>query len=147
MNENIEIIEIIETDEQIEATEQVGQDELLDEMTDEELAALVSQPVQVELTLEQIVDQVLDATWKSAPTLYTWSTALNGVLEVLGATKVNPKTGKIEDYRVRSQMVYNYNRNKMLARDEKSGKGIQIDGAPTRDQARAHIIKFAAKFI
>lgn len=97
------------------------------------------QEVQMTLTLEQIVDQILEATWKAQPTLYTISTALNGVLEAIGATK----DGK--DYRVRSQMMYQYNSNKLIAKGS-NGKGVKIDGAPTRDQARAFIIKFASKF-
>jgi len=97
------------------------------------------QEIQVVLTLEQIVDQVLEAIWKTSPTLYTISTALNGVLEAIDATK----EGK--PYRVRSQMMYQYNSNKLIAKNDQ-GKGIKIDGAPTRDQARAFIIKFASKF-
>lgn len=106
------------------------------EADDEEQGA---QEVEMTLTLEQIVDMVLEATWKSSPTLYTISTALNGVLEAIEATK----DGK--PYRVRSQMMYQYNSNKLIAKNDQ-GKGVKIDGAPTRDQARAFIIKFASKY-
>jgi hypothetical protein len=140
MNENIEIIETIATDEQIEAVEEVDSAELLDEMTDEELAALVNQNVTVELSLEQIVDQLIEASKKTEFTMYAISVILNLTLETIGATK----DGK--SYSVRPQMVYNYNRNKMVAKDEK-GKGVVIATTATIAQVRAFVIKFAAKFI
>ena len=119
--------------------EQLDGDVQLEQVEDEADAdEQGEQEVQMTLTLEQLVDQILDATWKAQPTLYTISTALNGVLEAIGATK----DGK--PYSVRSQMMYQYNSNKLIAK--KDGKGVKIDGAPTRDQARAFIIKFASKF-
>lgn len=123
----------------LESTETiVDEAELVEpEEDDDEQGA---QEVQMTLTLEQIVDQILDATWKSQPTLYTISTALNGVLEAIGATK----DGK--PYSVRSQMMYQYNSNKLIAKNDQ-GKGIKIDGSPTRDQARSFIIRFASKFV
>lgn len=129
INNQVEAIE--DQFEEIESTEAIEAIEDEDEQGEQE--------VQMTLTLEQLVDQVLEITWKPQPTLYTISTALNGVLEAIGATK----EGK--PYSVRSQMMYQYNSNKLIAKNDQ-GKGIKIDGAPTRDQARAFIIRFASKF-
>lgn len=91
------------------------------------------EPIQVALTIEQITDQILDALGLTELTMYQVAKALNLVLESIDATKDG------DAYRVRPQMVYNYNRNKMIA------KGVVLQSA-TAAQARAFIIKFASKF-
>jgi hypothetical protein len=94
---------------------------------------------QDELTLEQIVDAVLDSLGLTTFTMYQVAKALNLVLETIDATKGFDDEGAPAAYRVRPQMVYQYNKNKMVV------KGKQVEQADLA-QARAFVIKFASKF-
>jgi len=135
MNE-IQQNDVVEITDQIDATEQVEEIEL-DEAEQDDLE------VQVELSLEQIVDQIVDAMKLSEWTMYQIHKALNKVLEVVDI-KVQDKNGEQIAYRVRPQMIYNYNRNAMVARNEQ-GKGIKLTGNATTAQTTAFIKRFVAK--
>lgn len=132
--ENIQTIATVEPEaieEQVDLNVEVEQTEA-DEL--QEQGEDVEQIVPTTLTLEQIVDQILEASGKTEYTLYGVHTVLNAVLDIIGATK----EGK--DYRVRSQMMYNYNRNKMVVPK-------QVVDMVTVSQTRAFVIKFATKFV
>jgi len=129
MNE-IENTNVVEITDQIDAIE-------LDEGDEDDLA------VQVELSLETIVDQIVDAMKLSEWTMYQIHKALNKVLEVVDI-KVLGKDGEQIAYRVRPQMIYNYNRNAMVARNEQ-GKGIKLTGNATTAQTTEFIKRFVAK--
>ena len=92
------------------------------------------------LTIDEIVEQIVAAlglTEQQIVTLYKVSKVLNGVLDVIDAQK----DGK--DYRVTSQMVYQYGRNKMVI------KGRQLTGADEIRLAETlpFIKRFSAKFV
>ena len=131
--ENTNVVEINEAADQIEEIE-LAEAEQGDEGDLE---------VQVELSLEQIVDQIVDAMKLSEWTMYQIYKALNKVLEVVDI-KVQGKDGEQIAYRVRPQMIYNYNRNAMVARNEQ-GKGIKLTGNATTAQTTAFIKRFVAK--
>lgn len=133
---------INETNETATIEEIVGQVEL-DE--NEEQDETGEQIVEVELSLEQIVDQILDASKQTEFTMYQIAKYLNKVLEVVDI-QVMDKKNELVSYRIRPQMVYNYNRNKMVARNE-AGKGITLTGSATLAQTRSFIIRFVAKQI
>lgn len=119
--------------------EQLEQEELsIDREVDEDEQG--DQEVQMTLTLEQIVDQIIEASKKTEFTLYALSVILNKTLEAIDAQKDGA------DYSVRSQMMYQYNKNKLVAKDAQ-GKGVKVDGLVTLAQARAFIIRFSAKFV
>jgi hypothetical protein len=125
-----EVVEINEAADQIDEIE-------LDEAEQDDLE------VQVELSLEQIVDQIVDAMKLSEWTMYQIHKALNKVLEVVDI-KVQGKDGEQIAYRVRPQMVYNYNRNAMIARNA-AGKGIKLTGNATTAQTTEFIKRFVAR--
>jgi len=112
---------IVDADERIEADGQL----VLDGMPE---------PIETSLTLEQLVDMLIESTGTSEFTMYGVWKILSAVLETIGAVK----DGK--PYSVRSQMVYTYNSNKMVV------KGQKVEVA-TVAQVRAFVIKFASKFV
>lgn len=98
------------------------------------------EPIEATLTIDEIVEQIVAAlglTEQQIVTLYKVSKVLNGVLDVIDAQK----DGK--DYRVTSQMVYQYGRNKMVI------KGRQLTGADEIRLAETlpFIKRFSAKFV
>jgi hypothetical protein len=101
------------------------------------------QEIQVKLTLEQIVDQIVDAMKLSEWTMYQIHKALNKVLEVVDI-KVRDNNGELIAYRVRPQMIYNYNKNAMVARNA-AGKGIKLTGNATTAQTTEFIKRFVAR--
>jgi hypothetical protein len=113
----------------------------------ESIEAEVEDDEQVELTLEAIVDQILDASKLTEFTMYQVAKVLNATLEAIDATKGFDEQGEPLAYRVRPQMVYQYNKNKLVAKSASTGKGIQLTGPATLAQARAFIIRFSAKFV
>lgn len=123
--------EAIETiDEQIEADGQL----ILDGMPEP------IEQVQVTLTLEEIVEQVIVAAGEieaTEMTLYRLHTLVNSVLSIIGAQKDG------DDYRVRSQMMYNYGRGKMVVKGRVIDKGQTINVS----EARTFINRFCAKFV
>jgi hypothetical protein len=116
------------------------------DLSDEEQMELIEESEGSELTLEQVVDQVLDQLKLNEFTMYQIAKALNMVLEVIDASKGFGEDGEPLAYRVRPQMIYNYNRNKMVAQGT-NGKGITLTESATLAQARAFIIKFSTKFV
>jgi len=130
MNQDNAIVEttVVETIEEIELDEAGEQGDL---------------EIQVELTLEQITDQIVDAMKLTEWTMYQIAKALNKVLEVVDIRETN-KAGEEIAYRVRPQMVYNYNKNAMVARNE-AGKGIVLTESATTAQTTAFINRFVAR--
>lgn len=99
------------------------------------------EPTEEILTLEQIVDQIMDALGLTEVTMYQVAKALNLVLQTIDATKGFDDEGAPAAYRVRPQMVYNYALNGMVVKGRKSTEPIEAA------QARSFIIKFATKFV
>lgn len=85
-------------------------------------------------TVEEVVRDILD-TLPNELTMYQVAKALNTALEIFEIQK----NGNL--YQVRPQMMYNYNRNKLIV------KGVVIEGKATREQAETFIIKFVNKLI
>lgn len=85
-------------------------------------------------TLEVVVRDVIN-TFDGNLTMYQVAKALNTVLEIMEVTKHG------EAYRVRPQMMYNYNKNKLIV------KGIVLDTAEgaTPEQAAEFITRFVNK--
>ena len=85
-------------------------------------------------TPEEIIRDVM-ATFDGNLTMYKIAKALNIVLEILEIQKDG------QQYQVRPQMMYNYNKNKLIV------KGIVLDTAEgaTPEQATEFITRFVAK--
>lgn len=128
------------TDEQLdelnEATEpddegfdpEAGSEEGLDEIGNDVQDA-------TELALEDVVQDILDAKeFGDELTMYQVAKVLNAALEVFDVQKDDKL------YQVRPQMVYNYNRNKMVA------KGEVLEKA-TKEQTSEFVVRFVGKRI
>lgn len=127
------------TDEQLaELNEATEPDEGFDpEAGSEEGLDEIGNDVQdtAELALEDVVQDILDAKeFGDELTMYQVAKVLNAALEVFDVQKDDKL------YQVRPQMVYNYNRNKMVA------KGEVLDKA-TKEQTREFVVRFVGKRI
>jgi hypothetical protein len=92
------------------------------------------------LTIDEIVEQIVAASGlseESIVTLYRVSKVLNAVLDVIDAMK----DGKA--YRVPSQMLYNYGRNKMVVK----GRSLTGKDEVTLAETLPFIKRFSAKFV
>ena len=83
-------------------------------------------PQAIEVTVATLVEDIVDGMTVAEWTPYQVSVVVNRALEALGT-----------DYRVRSQMMYNYDRNGMIVR-----------GAKDKKRFEAHeVIAFATRFV
>lgn len=101
----------------------------------EEYVAEETEPVEAkdEMTLEQVVQDILDAKeFGDELTMYQVAKALNAALEVFEVLKDG------EPYTVRPQMVYNYNKNKMVVKGETVPKA-------TKEQTKQFVVRFVGK--
>lgn len=86
-----------------------------------------------ELTLSQVVDEILESMNGNLEiTMYAGHKVVNAALEIFDVHK----DGK--EYRIIPQMMYNYNRNKLVV------KGQTVDRL-TKVQLREFVIRFVGK--
>lgn len=138
----IDNIDAIETEAIVEQTEVVEAD---GQIVLPGMPELTEETESDELTINEIVEHVFAAlgwTESTEATLYQLFKVVNGVLVIIGAQKVN-KDGVLVDYRVSSQMMYQYGRNKMIIK----GRSITGHELITMAQATPFVERFAAKFI
>lgn len=125
------VTESIETPEQLEQF--IEQTEAAIERTEE----IVEQAEQVEasnpITLEQIIDTILEQFPNEGITPYLIAKAVNAALTVMGILKDG------EPYSVRPQMIYNYDTNGLIVQGQKGLKRY------SKDQVRTFAIKFVSK--
>jgi hypothetical protein len=138
-----ETIERTETIEPTETTETIVEPEQLEQFIEQTEAAIerteeiVEQADQVEasepISLEQIIDTILEQFPNDQITPYLIAKAVNAALTVLGVLKQG------EPYSVRPQMIYNYDTNGLIVAGSKKLKRY------TKAQVRAFAIKFIQK--
>jgi hypothetical protein len=138
-NTEDEFVETIENDVDDETAEVLGDEDTADQVDPSEALETEDEvePVEAtdETTLEQMILDILDADeFSGLLTMYQVAKVLNTVLELFEVTK------KGEPYRVRPQMVYNYNGQKMVV------KGVKVDKA-TPAQAYEFVLRFVSKHL
>lgn len=141
--EDIEAFEAEATDETGDDTEQAPQQAELAEVEqvpengsaeEDQGADDEGEEPGAEVSLESVVDDILETIQGELLTMYLVAKVLNAALEVFDVRKGG------EPYRVRPQMVYNYNKNKMVV------KGMVADRA-TKAQTKEFVVRFVSKRI
>jgi len=100
-------------------------------MTEQQIQAIeIDAETDTELTVDEIVSELTDTVFGDDDTItpYKIHTVVNGTFEALENEK-----------RIRPQMMYNYDRNGMIA---KGRKGVK---AYTKDEVKAFATKYVTK--
>lgn len=84
----------------------------------ENTAATIEQTELTEADLGSVVRDLIESIGTATLTMYQLHKVVNGALEVFGV-----------EYRVRPQMMYNYNNNKMIVKGEKVDKVDKVQAA------------------
>jgi hypothetical protein len=100
-------------------------------MTENQIAAIEIETAEdEEMSVESVIEELVATAFGENPTItpYKIATIINGTFEVVGAEK-----------RIPTQMMYNYDRNGLIA------KGVKGSKAYDKEQVTTYVTKYVSK--